>query len=58
MNSSIEGASWSDGCMDILDIKKSSKRLGSEDVDMNMSHGFEAFIRHMHSMILQLLLIS
>jgi hypothetical protein len=27
-NSSIEVASWGDGCMDLLDFKNSSKGLG------------------------------
>jgi hypothetical protein len=40
MNSSIEVASWSNGGMGLLDIKNSSKGLGSEDVDLNMPHGF------------------
>jgi hypothetical protein len=26
-NSSVEGASWSDGCMDLLDLKNSSEGL-------------------------------
>jgi hypothetical protein len=58
MNSSIEGASWSDGCMDLLDLKNSSERLGGEDVDLEMPHGFEAFIRHLCPIILRLLLVS
>jgi hypothetical protein len=28
MNSSVEGASWSNGYMDLLDLKNSSKGLG------------------------------
>jgi hypothetical protein len=44
--------------MDLLDFKNSSKRLVSEDVDLNMPHGFEAFICHLSSIILQLLLIT
>jgi hypothetical protein len=27
-NSSVEVVSWSNGCMDLLDLKHSSKRLG------------------------------
>jgi hypothetical protein len=27
-NSSVEGTSWSDGSMDLLDFKNSSERLG------------------------------
>jgi hypothetical protein len=33
--------------MDLLDFKNSSKRLGGEDVDLNMPHGFGAFIHHL-----------
>jgi hypothetical protein len=27
MNSSVKGASWSDGCMDLLDLKNPSEGL-------------------------------
>jgi hypothetical protein len=27
-NSSVEGASWSDGCMDLFDLKNFSEGLG------------------------------
>jgi hypothetical protein len=57
-NSSIEVASWGNGCMDLLDIKNSLKGLGSEDVDSNMSHGFRACIRHLSSILLWLLIIT
>jgi hypothetical protein len=57
-NSSVEVVSWSNGCMDLLDFKNSSKGLGGDDVDLNMPHGFGAFIRHLSPVILQLLLIS
>jgi hypothetical protein len=57
-NSSIEGTPWGDGCMDLLDFRNSSKRLGGKDVDLNMPHGFRAFIRHLSPIIPQLLLIS
>jgi hypothetical protein len=56
-NSSVEAASWNNGCMDLLNFKNSSEGLGGEDVDLNMPHGFKAFIRHLSSIILQLLLI-
>jgi hypothetical protein len=58
MNSHVEGASWSDGCMDLLDFKNSSEGLGGEDVDLNMPHGFGSFIRQLRPIVLQLLLIS
>jgi hypothetical protein len=57
-NSSIEGTPWGDGCMDLLDFRNSSKRLGGKDVDLNMPHGFRAFIHHLSPVIPQLLLIS
>jgi hypothetical protein len=57
-NSSIEIASWSDGGMDLLDLKYSSEGLGDEDVDLNMPHGFGSFLRHLHHVILWLPLIS
>jgi hypothetical protein len=44
--------------MDLLDFKNSSEGLGSEDVDLNMSHRFKAFIRYLSSAILRLPLIS
>jgi hypothetical protein len=58
MNSSIEVASLWGGCMDLLDFKNSSKGLGGEDVDLNMPHGFGAFIRHLSPVIPRLLLVS
>jgi hypothetical protein len=57
-NSSIEVVSWGDGCMDVLDFKNSSKGLGGEDVDLNMPHRFRAFISHLSSIILWLLLVT
>jgi hypothetical protein len=57
-NSSVEGASWGDGCMDLLDLKKSSVGFGDKELDLNMPHGFRSFIRHLCPIILQLLLIS
>jgi hypothetical protein len=57
-NSSIEVASWGNGSMDLLDFKNSSKGLGGEDVDLDMPHGFRAFIRYLSSIILWLLLIT
>jgi hypothetical protein len=56
-NFNVEVASWGDDCMDLLDFKNSSKGLGGEDVDLNMPHRFRAFIRHLSSIILWLLLI-
>jgi hypothetical protein len=56
-NFNVEVTSWGDDCMDLLDFKNSSKGLGGEDVDLNMPHGFRAFIRHLSSIILWLLLI-
>jgi hypothetical protein len=44
--------------MDLLDFKNTSKGLGGEDVDLNMPHGFRAFIHHLSSIILWLLLIT
>jgi hypothetical protein len=58
MNSSIEVASWGDGCMDLHDFKNSSEGHGGEDVDLNMLHGFGAFIHHLSPVILRLVLIS
>jgi hypothetical protein len=57
-NSSIEGTPWGDGCMDLLDFKNSSEGLGGKDVDLNMPHGFRAFICHLSLVITQLLLVS
>jgi hypothetical protein len=57
-NSSIEGMPWGDGCMDLLDLKNSSEGLGGKDVDLNMPHGFRAFIRHLSPVIPWLLLVS
>jgi hypothetical protein len=57
-NSSIEGMPWGDGCTDLLDFKNSSEGLRSEDVDLNMPHGFGAFIRHLSPVISRLLLVS
>jgi hypothetical protein len=44
--------------MDLLDLKNSSEGLRGEDVDLNMSHGFRNFIRHLSPVIPQLLLVS
>jgi hypothetical protein len=44
--------------MDLLDFKNSSEGLGGKDVDLNMPHGFRAFIRHLSPVIPQLLLVS
>jgi hypothetical protein len=49
---------WGDGCMDLLDIKNSLEGLGGKDLDLNMPHGFRAFIRHLSPVIPQLLLVS
>jgi hypothetical protein len=57
-NSNVEVASWSNGDMNLLNLKHSSKGLGGEDVDLRMPHGFRAFIRHLSSIIPQLLLVS
>jgi hypothetical protein len=58
-NSSVEVASWGDGYMDLLDLKNSSEGLGGGgDVDLNMAHGFRAFLRHLSSIVLRLLLVS
>jgi hypothetical protein len=57
-NSSIEVASWGDGCMDFLNFKNSSEGLGGEDVDLNMPLRFGAFISHLSPIILWLLLVS
>jgi hypothetical protein len=58
MNSNVEVASWGDDSMDLLNFKNSSMGLGVEDVDLNMPHGFGAFIRHLSSIILRLLLAT
>jgi hypothetical protein len=58
MNSSIKVVSRSNGGMDLLNFKNSSKGFGGEDVDLNMSHRFKAFIRHLSSIILRLLIIT
>jgi hypothetical protein len=50
--------SWGDGCMDLLDLKNSSKILKGEDVDLNTPHGFGAFMCHLSPLILLLLVIS
>jgi hypothetical protein len=57
-NSNVEGTSWSNGSMDLLDFKNSSEGLRGEDVDFNMPHKFGAFIRHLSPIIPQLLLVS
>jgi hypothetical protein len=57
-NSSIEGTSWEDDCMDLLDFKNSLEGLGGKDLDLNMPHGFRGFIRHLSPVIPQLLLVS
>jgi hypothetical protein len=57
-NSSIEGMPWGDGCMDLLNFKNSLEGLGGKDLDLNMPHGFRAFIRHLSPVIPQLLLVS
>jgi hypothetical protein len=44
--------------MDLLDLKNSFERLRGEDVELNMPHGFEAFIRHLSPVILWLLVVS
>jgi hypothetical protein len=57
-NSNVEGTSWSDGCMDLLHLKNSSEGLEGQDVELNMSHGFRAFIGHLRPIILRFLLIA
>jgi hypothetical protein len=57
-DSGVEGMSWGNGCMDLLNPKNSSERLRDEDVDLNMPHGFRAFIRHLSPVILRLLIVS
>jgi hypothetical protein len=49
---------WGDGCMDLLDFKTSMEGLGGKDLDLNMPHGFRAFIHHLSPVIPQLHLIS
>jgi hypothetical protein len=44
--------------MDLLDFKNSSEGLRGEDVDLNVPHGFGAFIRHLSPVIPWLLLVS
>jgi hypothetical protein len=47
-NSSVEGMSWSNGYMDLLNLKNCSEGLGGEDVDLNMPHGSRAqFLQHL-----------
>jgi hypothetical protein len=58
MNSSVEVACQSNGGMDLLDFKNSSKRFGVEDVDWDMPHRFGAFICHLSSIILRWLLVT
>jgi hypothetical protein len=57
-NSSIEGTSWGNGGMDLLDLENSSEELGGEDVDLDMPHGLRSFTHHMCPIVLRLLLIS
>jgi hypothetical protein len=57
MNSNVEGMSWGNGVMDLLDLKNSSEGLQGEDVDLNMTHGFGSFIHHLCPIVLQLLLL-
>jgi hypothetical protein len=52
------GMSWGDGCIDLLDFKNSSERLRGEDVNLNMAHGFGAFICHLSLVIPQLFLVA
>jgi hypothetical protein len=40
------------------DFKNSSKGLGGVDVDLNIPHGFRAFICYLRSIILRLLFIT
>jgi hypothetical protein len=58
MNSIVEVASWSNGGMDLIDFKNSSKRLWGEYVDLNMPPEFRVFIRHLSPIILRLLLVT
>jgi hypothetical protein len=53
MNSSVEGTSWGNGSMDLLDLKYYSKGLGGQDVDLHMSQGFRAFICHLSPIVLR-----
>jgi hypothetical protein len=55
---SVEGTSWSDGGMDLLDFKNTLEGLRGEEVDFNMPHGFGAFIHHLSPAIPRLLLVS
>jgi hypothetical protein len=44
--------------MDLFHLIKFSKGLGSEDVDLDVSDGFEAFICYLSAKIFWLLLIA
>jgi hypothetical protein len=57
-NSSVEGTSWGNGGMDLLDLKNSSEGLGLEDVDLDMLHRLGSFIHHLCPIVLRLLLVS
>jgi hypothetical protein len=57
-NSGVEGTSWRDGSMNLLDFKNSTKRPWGQDVDLNMPHRFGAFISHLSPVILWLLPVS
>jgi hypothetical protein len=57
-NSSVEGMSWGDGGMDLLDLKNSLEGLAGEDVDLDMPHGLRSFIHHLCPTVLRLLLVS
>jgi hypothetical protein len=44
-NSNVEITSWSNGGLDLLDLKNSSNGLGGEDVDLNMPQFFGKICR-------------
>jgi hypothetical protein len=44
--------------MDLFDLINSSEGLGSEDVDLDVSDGFRAFIGYLSAKIFWLLLLA
>jgi hypothetical protein len=57
-NPSVERTSWCNGCMDLFHLINSSEGLGTEDVDLDMPDGFEAFIGYLSAKIFRLLLVA
>jgi hypothetical protein len=57
-NPSVERTSSYNGCMDLFHLMDSSEGLGSQDVDLNVLDGFEAFVGYLSVKIFRLLLVA